>query len=121
VVPLDRPEVLDLVFDRERVVEREPVFEFVPVLRERARDVEPVLRERDVREVVERPREPDVRDDVSPPPSSESPFEPSSFFPTPTAAAVARPTAAPVATFFGVDSPSFPSSDAIVNPPSVRR
>jgi hypothetical protein len=32
----------------------------------------------------------------------------SNFFPTPTAAAVASPTAAPVTTFFGVDMPSSP-------------
>jgi hypothetical protein len=139
VVPPDLGFVLELdvepevVRERELVLEPLPdvervVFELEPVLRDR--EVEPVLRAREVREVPVRPREPVVRDvpplpdlpDSPPPSSSESPFEPSSFFPTPTAAAVARPTAAPVATFFGVDIPSFPSSsDAMVSPPSVPR
>ena len=53
---------------------------------------------------------------LSPPPPScwPSSSPPSSFFPTPTAAAVASPTAAPAATFFGVDMPS-PSSPPLVS------
>jgi hypothetical protein len=124
VPPLDRPEVRDFVVDLELVVDLDRVGEPELVFEPLALDVEPVLRDRDVGVLLERPREPDVRDDVppSPPPSSVSSSEPSSFFPTPTAAAVARPTAAPVATFFGVDIPSLPSSsDAMVTPPSVPR
>ena len=126
----------ELVFDDpELVFERELVFEPLEPPELFVFDVEPLLREREAREVLEpeRPREPDDRDepppdlrDPPPPPpsspeSSSESFDPSSFLPTPTAAAVARPTAAPVATFFGVESPSDPSSSAaIVNPPSPR-
>jgi hypothetical protein len=45
-------------------------------------------------------------------PLSSSPL-PSSFFPTATAAGTATPSAAPAATFFLVDMPSFPSMSAI--------
>jgi hypothetical protein len=113
-VPPDRRDELepDLVRELDVVRERELVFEPLPDFE---RVVEPVLRDSGVRDV------PSLDLPDSPPSSSESPFEPRSFFPTPTAAAVARPTAAPVATFFGVDIPSFPSSsDAMVNPPSPR-
>ena len=45
-------------------------------------------------------------------PLSSSPL-PSSFFPTATAAGTATPSAAPAATFFPVDMPSFPSVSSI--------
>ena len=127
---VDREREPELVFDDpELVLERELVLEPLDPP-ELFFDAEPLLRDRvePERELLEpeRPREPDDRDDPPPPSSpesseSESSLDPSSFLPTPTAAAVARPTAAPVATFFGVESPSFPSSsDAIVSPPSPR-
>ena len=126
---VDREREPELVFDDpELVLERELVLEPLDPP-ELFFDAEPLLRDRvePERELLEpeRPREPDDRDDPPPPSSpesSESSLDPSSFLPTPTAAAVARPTAAPVATFFGVESPSFPSSsDAMVSPPSVPR
>jgi hypothetical protein len=117
VLGVPPPDELEPVLDRARALEPERVVEPVRLF-----VVEPVLRDRepDAREVLERPREPDALESPSPLPESSS--DPSSFFPTPTAAAVARPTAAPVTTFFGVDKPSFPSSSvAIVRPPSVPR
>jgi hypothetical protein len=138
-VDLDRePVEPELVLEREPELvvepfELEPLFEPLELF---VREVEPLLRDRVVLEP-DRLREPEERDELRPPPerrappppppspspeSSESSLDPSSFLPTPTAAAVARPTAAPVATFFGVESPSFPSSsDAMVSPPSVPR
>jgi hypothetical protein len=59
------------------------------------------------------------------PSSSESPSSPFpiSFFATPTAAGIATPSAAPAATFAGVDmpssSPEVMSSSATFSPPSV--
>jgi hypothetical protein len=103
VVRLDEPEV-DLDRGVEVVLERERVFVADPLLE---------------RELV-----PPLRDRVCEPPPPESPPESSSdassFLPTPTAAAVASPTAAPVATFFGVDIPSDVSSSAMVSPLSRR-
>jgi hypothetical protein len=111
--------------------------EVEPLFRDFVRELEPLLRDfvpepepeplrrepDDDRELDERPRPCDCccepRESAS---SFESSSDPRSFLPTPTAAAVARPTAAPVATFFGVDIPSVsePSSSAMVSPPSPR-
>jgi hypothetical protein len=101
----------DFVVDRAFVPEVEPpLLDFVPEL-ERL-----VVR----RELDDDP--PLLLDCCEPPESpSESSSDPRSFFPTPTAAAVASPTAAPVATFFGVDMPSDPSSSAaMISPPLLR-
>jgi hypothetical protein len=93
---LERPEV-----DLLRVPDEEPV---------RARLLEPELlverdREDDPRELLWRERLPSCFSLPDSSSLSES-LSPRSFLPTPTAAAVARPTAAPVITFFGVDMPS---------------
>ena len=98
LVRRDEPEVeRDLVLD-DFEVERDFVPELERLAVRRAPAVDPPLRDF-VPELEPR------RDCRCEPP--ESPFEsssdPRSFLPTPTAAAVASPTAAPVTTFFGVD------------------
>jgi hypothetical protein len=127
------PPLLDFVLELEPLVRREledepPLRDFVPALEPLVRrelEDEPPLRDF-VPELEPRLREP--VDDRRPceacelpesPSSPESSSDPRSFFPTPTAAAVASPTAAPVTTFFGVDisSRSEPSSSAIGQSP----
>gem|GEM_PF-6626209 len=120
LVRRDAPEV-----ERDRVLDDfEVERDFVPVLEPPLRDFVPEVERLVVRRELD---DPPLRDfvprDCCEPPESSSPFDPRSFLPTPTAAAVASPTAAPVTTFFGVDisSMSEPSSSAIlVSPPSRR-
>ena len=115
LVPELDPPLRDFVLELERLVPEEddpPLRDFVP-------ELEPLRRELDD----DRLRPCDCCCEPPESPSSpESSSDPRSFLPTPTAAAVARPTAAPVATFFGVDIPSMsePSSSAMVSPPSPR-
>jgi hypothetical protein len=139
LVRRDEPDVerdfvpdVDLVVERDFVAELEPpLFDFVP-------DVEPPRRDfvLELERLVRDEEDPPLRDFVpeleplrrdrdcccEPPESPSSPessSDPRSFLPTPTAAAVASPTAAPVTTFFGVDisSRSEPSSSAIAQSP----
>ena len=120
-VPEVEPLLRDFVCELEPLL-RDFVRELEPLVRDFVPELEPLRREPDDdRELDERLRPCDCccEPPESPPPSSESSSEPRSFLPTPTAAAVARPTAAPVATFFGVDIPSMsePSSSAMGQSP----
>jgi hypothetical protein len=114
---LDEPELVrrdvvpDVDLDVERVVVPElepPLLDFVPELRDFVPERDPLLR--DFAPELEPLRRDDCCEPPEPPSSPESSSDPRSFFPTPTAAAVASPTAAPVATFFGVDIPSVSSA-----------
>jgi hypothetical protein len=116
LLPELEPPLRDFVLEPERLVREEddpPLRDFVPELEP---ELEPLRREFDD----DRPRPCDCC--CEPPESPSSPVsssEPRSFLPTPTAAAVASPTAAPATTFFGVDisSRSEPSSSAIGQSP----
>jgi hypothetical protein len=115
LLPELEPPLRDFVLELERLVPDEddpPLRDFVP-----ERELDPLRRELDDDRL--RPCDCCCEPPESPPPSSESSSDPRSFLPTPTAAAVARPTAAPVATFFGVDIPSMsePSSSAMGQSP----
>jgi hypothetical protein len=100
----------------DRLRELEPLERFVPLAR--PRDELPELRDRlFVPEDEARPRDRLELDRELLPPlccclPSSSPF-PSSFLPTATAAGTATPMAAPAATFFPVDMPSFSSISLI--------